>query len=128
MTAFTLALVSVVLLAGFIASWMTMIKQVQLEKGRWLLRLLAGTSMVVAGLAFALGVELFGGILAGVAMGVSILFLVLSSLSRQSSNTPAVAVGQPMLEFSAPDENGEIFDSASLSGKPILLKFFRGHW
>ena len=128
MTAFTLALVSVALLAGFIASWMTMIKQVQLEKGRWLLRLLAGASMVVAGLAFALGVELFGGILAGVAMGVSILFLVLSSLSRQSSNAPAVAVGQPMLEFSAPDENGEIFDSASLSGKPILLKFFRGHW
>ncbi len=128
MTAFTLALVSVALLAGFIASWMTMIKQVQLEKGRWLLRLLAGTSMVVAGFAFAQGVELLGGILAGVAMGVSILFLVLSSLSRQSSNTPAVAVGQPMLEFSAPDENGEIFDSASLSGKPILLKFFRGHW
>ena len=128
MTAFSLACVSFALLAGFVASWMMMIKRVQVENGRWLHRLLVGAMMLTAALAFAKGVELFGGILAGVALGVSIVFVVLSSLARQSGQTPAISVGQPMLAFSAPDENGDIFDSASLSGKPILLKFFRGHW
>ena len=61
-------------------------------------------------------------------LAVSSVSVILSSLAIQSSQAPAVAVGQPILEFTAPDENGDIFDSASLHGKPILLKFFRGHW
>jgi len=40
----------------------------------------------------------------------------------------AVRVGGPILDFSAPDENGEPFALASLRGRPYLLKFFRGHW
>ena len=128
MSAFVLACISFALLVGLIASWMRMINKVQVERGRLRLRLLAGASMVAAGLALVQGPELFGGILAGVSLVVTSVFVILSSLAGQSGQIPAVAVGQPLLEFSAPDQNGNVFDSATLRGKPILLKFFRGHW
>ena len=38
------------------------------------------------------------------------------------------AVGAPILDFEAPDAEGEPFDLATLRGRPFLLKFFRGHW
>ena len=59
---------------------------------------------------------------------MSTIFPALRLQSRQQPNRPAVAVGEPMLLFSAPDENGVDFDLSSLNGKPYLLKFFRGHW
>ncbi len=66
----------------------------------------------------------------GARMGVVLgaLFLGLNMISAQESKEPAVAVGGSILDFSAPDENGETFELASLRGKPFLLKFFRGHW
>jgi hypothetical protein len=62
------------------------------------------------------------GVLAGAAM------LALRAVSAQAKNAPAVAVGGPILDFTAPDENGAPFTLSSLAGKPVLLKFFRGHW
>ena len=105
-----------------------MMKQVRVARGRWLLRLLAGASLATASLAFVQGPDLLSGILAGVSLAVSSVFVILSSLASQSGQVPAVAVGHPMLEFSAPDENGVVFDSRELQGRPFLLKFFRGHW
>lgn len=128
MSAFSLACLSFALMAGFVVAWLLMIKRVQIERGRGLLRLLAGAAIVTAILAFVGGPGTFGGILAGSSLVVSGAFVVLSSLARQSRQTPRVAVGDPIPEFSATDENGEIFDFASLHGRPILLKFFRGHW
>jgi peroxiredoxin len=37
-------------------------------------------------------------------------------------------VGETLRDFSALDENGERFELASTAGRPVLLKFFRGHW
>ncbi|MEM9174777.1 MAG: hypothetical protein AAGC67_06050 [Myxococcota bacterium] len=59
---------------------------------------------------------------------VGFVFPALRLQSRQQPNRPAVAVGDAMLTFVAPDEHGHDFDLASLAGKPYLLKFFRGHW
>ncbi|MBW2268265.1 MAG: hypothetical protein JRH16_06790 [Deltaproteobacteria bacterium] len=66
----------------------------------------------------------------GAALGMLLggVLLGLGALSGQEERTPAVAVGDAMLEFSAPADSGEVFTSSSLSGKPYLLKFFRGHW
>lgn len=55
-------------------------------------------------------------------------FAALRLQSAQKPNRPAVVVGDAMLVASAPDEHGVDFDLASLTGKPYLLKFFRGHW
>jgi hypothetical protein len=62
------------------------------------------------------------------AVVVGFVFPTLRMLSKQQPNQPSVAIGEDMLTFVAPDENGVDFDLASLLGKPYLLKFFRGHW
>ena len=36
--------------------------------------------------------------------------------------------GDLLPRFEARDHHGEPFDSASLAGRRVLLKFFRGHW
>ena len=54
------------------------------------------------------------------------LFLLMAG--RQKSGDHAIAVGDRIPEFSAPDENGEIFESSSLAGGAVVLKVFRGHW
>lgn len=43
-------------------------------------------------------------------------------------DVPNVAVGDPFTDFTAPDADGHPFTLSSLTGQPILLKFFRGHW
>lgn len=50
------------------------------------------------------------------------------SISEQILPPNAIRVGDTIPAFSAPDDRGEIFDSARLRGKPVLIKFFRAHW
>jgi hypothetical protein len=128
MSGYALAWVSLAILVGFVATWFTMMRRVQVERVRWLLRPVAGVVITLAVFAFVREPGMFGGILAGVSLAIASAFLILSSMAAQSAQSPALAVGDPILEFSATDENGEIFDSASLRGRPVLLKFFRGHW
>jgi hypothetical protein len=79
-------------------------------------------------------VSLFGesGWIAGVAAALAIAggcFLTFTvAISRQRVGEGAIGVGDPLPDFSAPDENGAIFEAANLAGRPALLKFFRGHW
>ncbi len=66
-------------------------------------------------------------------LGFSSLLLLAGSMAlwfRGIKNVAAkaVAVGDIIPSFSAPDEDGTIFNSASLAGSPALIKFFRGHW
>jgi peroxiredoxin len=72
------------------------------------------------------------GMLASIAGVVAALgglaFLGLLAASGQRTDTPAVRVGGPMLDFVAADDAGHPFDLASLRGHAVLLKFFRGHW
>lgn len=50
------------------------------------------------------------------------------AVSRQRVGEDAIGVGDSLPDFRAPDEHGAIFEAASLAGRPVLLKFFRGHW
>ncbi len=89
-------------------------------------------SWVVAALLgiLALGGEpgWLGGVPAALGTFSACLLLFTVSISRQKLAADAIAVGLSIPDFSAPDENGEIFDSSSLAGHPALLKFFRAHW
>jgi cytochrome oxidase Cu insertion factor (SCO1/SenC/PrrC family) len=69
-----------------------------------------------------------GGSLAGVSLFCGVLYTGLLNLAGQSQQVPAVAVGAPLPDFTAPDENGAPFAIADLRGHPVLIKFFRGHW
>ena len=58
------------------------------------------------------------------------LFLPLTiAVSPQTLDTAGVIrVGDTIPHFTALDGNGETFDSTSLHGHLVLIKFFRAHW
>jgi cytochrome oxidase Cu insertion factor (SCO1/SenC/PrrC family) len=88
----------------------------------WLAALALGAA------AFARGTGWAGALAAGTACALGAVMLLLRLQSAQLALVPRVAVGLPVLDFSAPDEHGRPFSLASLAGRPFLLKFFRGHW
>lgn len=101
-------------------------------------RLSGSRAPYIAGWALAalLGVAAFvrgpGGLLAGLGAGLSLVagafLLGLVSISRQQAAPDAVRVGATLPDFTAPTDDGEPFTLSGLEGRPILLKFFRGHW
>ena len=61
-----------------------------------------------------------------VVVGLFLPFTV--SISEQILPPGSIRVGETIPTFSAPDDRGEMFDSARLRGNPVLIKFFRAHW
>lgn len=71
---------------------------------------------------------LAGGAAAAWAIGLGFLFLYLVSTGAQRAGEDMIRVGDTIPAFTATDAAGEPFDSSELTGKPVLIKFFRGHW
>ena len=69
-----------------------------------------------------------GGVPAALAVLLGGFFLITVSISAQKGGAGAFQLGAPVPAIAAPDENGEPFQLSSLTGGPLLLKFFRGHW
>lgn len=103
-------------------------QRVALPKNRIAHETLWVAALALCVAAFASGVGWLGGAAAVLGAALSGPLLLLRLGSAQARNTPAVAIGGPILDFTAPDENGAPFALSSLAGKPFLLKFFRGHW
>jgi hypothetical protein len=85
--------------------------------------------------AFMLGVASFtgepgwiGGVPAVIGQLFAALLIVTRLISTQKVAPTAIQVGDTIPQFTAPDEHGEIFDSRTLAGHLVLIKFFRGHW
>jgi hypothetical protein len=128
MNGLVLGLLALVLLAQAGVVWMRSIRELRTGERRPLVLLVVVAGVGLGLLAFARGPGLLGGLTAGLAVGAGGLFLLLQLLGPQSRNTPAVALGRPILDFTAPDAEGRPFTLGSLRGRPYLLKFFRGHW
>ena len=109
-------------------AWFRQTNQVDIPEDR--------TLFVVAFLfAAGLGVAAFvrrpswlGGLAALPAIFIGLLIPFTMSISRQEVATGGIQVGDTIPHFTAPDDRGEAFDSASLRGHPVLIKFFRAHW
>jgi hypothetical protein len=116
----------VVLATGF--SWFRLIQRVAVPDNRlpWLAAMAVGVALGAG--AFVNGPGWLGAIAGGFALLVGGMFIGLRFISAQPVTTPAVAVGQPIPDFTLPDHRGEAFSLSQISGKPFLLKFFRGHW
>ena len=83
---------------------------------------------VLGVVALGMGAGWVGGLLAGLAAVAGSFFSALVFVSPQKVGEDAIRVGEQLRPFSALDEAGSEFSSVSLAGKPVLLKFFRGHW
>ena len=117
---------------GFAAAagvlWLGAIREVRVAERRPVVLALVGAGAGVGALALWRGPGLAGGVAAGLAVALGALFFALQRLGRQARGAPAISVGRPILDFTAPDTDGRPFALAALRGRPYLLKFFRGHW
>ena len=124
----TLGVLSLLCVLGTGVAWFKRMKAVAIPENRigFLSAMTAG--LVLGVIAFAQGPGWIGGLPAGLAVLLGGLFCFMFAISQQKGGPGKLRIGDPLPAFSAPDDNGEIFSIASLSGRPFLLKFFRGHW
>ena len=108
--------------------WIRALKRVALPKNRagYLVMFLLAGAMGIA--ALVQGPGWVGGVPAVFSILAAAFFTLTVAVGDQKVGPDAVSVGAFLPPFTAIDEHGETFDSLSLTGKPVLLKFFRGHW
>jgi hypothetical protein len=119
---------ALLLVAGSMALWFRKIKSVQIPEDRRVYVACWAGGAALGAVALTQGAGWVGGIPAGIAALAGTFFSVLVLISPQKVADNAIRVGETLREFTAPDENGDDFSLSSVSGKPVLLKFFRGHW
>ncbi len=78
--------------------------------------------------AFLRGTKWYGGIAALVGIGLGVFLPYTMYISPQQLGPDAIRVGDSIPAFTAVDEFGKAFDSESLQGHLVLIKFFRAHW
>lgn len=123
-----MGVVAFLLVAGSMALWARRIKRVQIPTDRrgFVACWVGGAALGI--LALTQGAGWVGGIPAGIAALAGILFSALVYISPQKVADNAIRVGESLRDFTAVDENGDDFSIGSIAGRPVLLKFFRGHW
>jgi hypothetical protein len=120
--------VALILVATSATLWFRAALGVRLPKNRSTFVMVWLGGMTLALIALGSGVGWVGGTTAGLALlgGSFLTFTV--AISRQRVAPDALKVGARLPDFGSLDENGDPFQLASVMGRPLLLKFFRGHW
>ena len=128
MSATPLALLALAIVVGSGALWFRRMYRVRIPRNRtpFVAVWLSGAGLALV--ALVLGAGWIGGAAAIVAIGLAGFFSFTVAISRQVLGDDAIRVGARLPDLSAPDENGEAFALSSLAGRPVLVKFFRGHW
>jgi cytochrome oxidase Cu insertion factor (SCO1/SenC/PrrC family) len=121
-----LAALGVVVVAGIF--WVRALQRVEIPANRGAFVAAAVLAAILGALALASGPGWLGGIAAGLAVLVSAFFLFTIAIGDQKLAEDAIQVGATIPAFTATDEHGQTFDSQSLAGHPVLIKFFRAHW
>lgn len=128
MTGSLLGLFGAALILGSGVRWLHLAYRVRLPKDATAYLVASGLGALCGIAAFVRGPGLLGGIAAGFAVLGGLGFLALFAASGQRRVPPAVSVGGRILDVTAADDEGRPFSLANLRGRPVLLKFFRGHW
>lgn len=76
----------------------------------------------------SLSVVIAIGLMTTVSVTGGSLFFFLLTQRKTPIGDITIAVGDTLPRFTATDHEGAAFDSESLRGERVLLKFFRGHW
>ena len=128
MSGTVLGVLAFLLVAGSMALWFQRMNRVAIPKDRRAFVACWIGGAVLGILALTQGAGWIGGIPAGFAALAGSFFTVLVYVSPQKVADTAIRVGERLRDFTASDENGEDFSISGVAGKPVLLKFFRGHW
>ncbi|MEE2776636.1 MAG: hypothetical protein VYE73_07720 [Acidobacteriota bacterium] len=124
----TLGLLSLVLAAITVALWFRQINQVAIPENRSAFVLSFLTAVALGIGAFFARTRWFGGVAAVLAIVVGGFFPFSVAISRQEVALNGIRVGDTVPHFTALDDQSQFFDSTSLEGRLVLMKFFRGHW
>ena len=123
-----LSFVGLVIVVATGVRWFQLIQNVAIPRNRVGFHLAFAGGAVLGLVGAITGTSWLSTIVGGLAAVAGSMMPLLRLQSGQKSAEPTLSVGEPILAFTALDENGVAFDLASLKGKPYLLKFFRGHW
>ncbi len=127
-TGTSLGLLGLLIAVSCVALWSVQIHQVDIPEDRTMYVVFF---LMAAGLgvgAFVAGTRWIGGIAAALAIVIGSLVPFTIAISRQEVAANAIQVGDSIPHFTAVDEHGKPFDSKSLHGHLVLIKFFRAHW
>lgn len=129
MSAALLGILAIVVVVASVALWFRRIHAVAIPENRSafvaafvLGALLGAVALYLGPPVWPVRVALWGTTAAGVFLAFTV------GVSAQKVGADAIRVGAKLPAFTAIDEDGAPFDSQSLAGHPVLIKFFRGHW
>ena len=126
MAGISLGLAAMLLVLGTTSVWSYRAFKLKLPKDLGAFAALWGGGVLLGLLALFQGTADRGYAITAIALGGTLLFLLIAG--KQKSDGSPIAVGDKVPAFSAPDENDEIFESSSFAGSAVVLKVFRGHW
>lgn len=123
-----LGFVALALAVGTTFVWFRQVRLVAIPENRTLFVGLWALAIALGVAAFVKRTRWFGGIAAalGILVGAFLPFTV--AISRQEVAPNSIQVGETIPAFTALDDRGQLFDSSSLAGQLVLIKFFRAHW
>ena len=124
----SLGFLAFVVAAATAALWFRQINQVDIPENRTTFVIFFLTAAALGVGAFVARTRWFGGVAAVLAIMIGSFFPFSVAISRQEVATNGIQVGETIPHFSAIDDNSQRFDSESLQGQVVLMKFFRGHW
>ena len=124
----TLGFVALAVAALTLVLWFRQVARVDLPEDRTLFVVSFLTAAALGVGAFVARTRWFGALPAVVAILIGSFLPFTVAISRQEVGPNAIRVGDTIPHFTAPDGRGELFDSESLRGHPVLIKFFRAHW
>jgi cytochrome oxidase Cu insertion factor (SCO1/SenC/PrrC family) len=122
-----IGIAALVLAVGCAMLWFSQARAVEIPENRTLF-VVVWLSAAALGAVAIVKAGWLGRIAAVPAIFVGLFLPFTVSISEQVLPPNAIQVGETIPAFSAPDDRGEIFDSARLRGNPVLIKFFRAHW
>jgi hypothetical protein len=124
----SLGFIALAMAIGLVLFWFRQVNLVALPQDTTLF-VVAFIAVVVAGIAtFIVGTRWFGGIAAVGAIITGAFMTATVYISPQKVADNPLKVGDLIPQFVALNDDAERFNSRDLTGKPTLIKFFRGHW
>ena len=128
MSGSALALLAFAIMVVTMALWIRAIRSVSVPENRIGYVVACAAALLIGAAAWSASPGWLGGTVAGLSIFAAFFFLLTAAIGGQKFSADAIQVGDTIPAFSAPDDQGENFDSTQLAGQPALIKFFRGHW
>jgi hypothetical protein len=123
-----LGLAALVVAVACGATWFYLNRQVAIPEDRTIFVIGFFTAVGLGIGAFVRGTRWYGGVAAAFAIFIGTFLPFTVGVSRQEVGASAIHVGDTLPRFTAVDEFGKLFDSETLHGRLVLIKFFRAHW